>query len=58
MISLHRGIKHICRYCLQDLGTKKVLKRLIKHCFQINGKQRIIIPKEASMSISEIMKEK
>ena len=41
--TLHRRRrKHFCRYCLQAFNTEKILKRLIKNCFKINGKQRII----------------
>ena len=45
--SLHRGRKHFCRYCLHAFITKEILKRHIKDCFKINGKQRIIMPKKA-----------
>ena len=43
--TLHLGKKHFCRYCLQASGTEKVLKRQVKDCFKINGKQRIKILK-------------
>ena len=44
--SLHRGRKHFCRYCLQAFSTEEILlKRHIKNCFKINGKRRIIMPK-------------
>ena len=38
--------KHFCRYCLQAFSTEEILKRHIKDCFKINGKQRIIMPKK------------
>ena len=44
--TLHRGRKHFCRYCLHAFSTEEILKRRIKDCFKINGKQRIIIPKK------------
>ena len=44
--TLHRGTKHFCRYCLQSFSTEEILKRHIKDCFKINGKQRIIMPKK------------
>ena len=44
--TLHRGRKHFCRYCLQAFSTEEILKRHIKDCFEINGKQRIIMPKK------------
>ena len=43
--TLHRGRKYFCRYCLQAFSTEKMLKPHIKDCFNINGKQRIIMPK-------------
>ena len=42
----HRGKNYFCRYCLQALSTEEMLKRHIKNCFKINGKQRIIMPKK------------
>ena len=38
--------KHFCRYCLHTFVTEEILKRHIKDCFKINGKQRIIMPKK------------
>ena len=38
--------KHFCCYCLQASITEEILKRHIKDCFEINGKQRIIMPKK------------
>ena len=43
---LHHGRKHFLCYCLQAFSIKKILKRHIKDCFKINGKQRIIMPKK------------
>ena len=36
-----RGRKIFCRHCLQAFSAKEILKRRIKDCFKINGKQRI-----------------
>ena len=41
------GRTHFCRYCLQAFSTDEILKRHIKVCFKINGKQRIIMPKKS-----------
>ena len=43
---LHHGRKHFCRYCLQAFSTEEILKRHIKACFKINGKQRIVMPEK------------
>ena len=43
---LHRRKKHFCRYCLQAFTTEEMLKRHIKDCFKVNGKQRIAMPKK------------
>ena len=56
--SLHRGRKHFCRYCLEAFSTEEILKSRIKDCFKINGKQRIIMPKEGNLLNLKIMKEK
>ena len=42
--TIHRGRKHFCCYCLEAFSTEEILKRHIKDCFKINGKQRIIMP--------------
>ena len=39
------GRKHFC-HCLQAFGRVEILKRQIKDCFKINGKQRIQMPKK------------
>ena len=44
---LHRERKHICRYCLHVFITEDILKRHIKDCFKINGKQTIKMPKKS-----------
>ena len=41
----HRGKKHFHHYCLQAFSAEEILKSHIKDCFKINGKQRIIMPK-------------
>ena len=30
---------HFCRCCLQDFSTEELLKRHIKTCIKINGKE-------------------
>ena len=42
--SLYRRRKHFCRYCLHAFITEEILKRHIKDCFKINGKQTIKMP--------------
>ena len=44
--SLNRRRKYFCWYCLHAFITEEILKRHIKDCFKINGKQRIKIPKK------------
>ena len=44
--ALHRGKNIFCHYCLQAFSTEEILKRHIKDCFKINGKQRIIMPRK------------
>ena len=44
--TLHCGRKHFCHYCLQAFSTEEILKRHIKDCFKINGKQIVIMPKK------------
>ena len=44
--TLHRRRKHFCRFWLQDFSTKEILKRRIKNCFKINGKQIILMLNE------------
>ena len=38
-------------YCLQAFSTKEILKRDIKDCFKINGKQKIIMPKKNILAV-------
>ena len=38
--------KYFCRYPLQALSAEEILKRYIKDCFKINGKQRSNFPKK------------
>ena len=56
--TLHRGRKHFCYYCLQAFSTKKILKRHIKACFKINGKQRIKMAKKGEYVRFEIFERK
>ena len=44
--SLHRGRKHFCCYSLHAFITEETLKRHIKDCFKINGKQTIKMSKK------------
>ena len=47
MIIVYIAEKNIfCRYYLQAFSTEEILKRHIKGCFKINGKQKIIMPKK------------
>ena len=50
--NLHRGRKHFYHYCLKNLSTKEILKRHIKCCVKINGKQRFLIYKKGKYSKS------
>ena len=43
---LHCGRNHFCRYCLHAFITEEILKRHIKDCLEINGKQTNKIPKK------------
>ena len=43
--SLHHGRKEFCCYCLHACISEEILKRYIKDCFKINGKQKIKISK-------------
>ena len=49
--SLHRGRKHFCCYCLHAFITGEILKRHIKDCFKINGKQKVKMPKKGEYVI-------
>ena len=42
----HHRKTYFYRYCLQTFREKEILKRHIKDCFKINGKQKIIMPKK------------
>ena len=44
--AFHRKRKHFCRYYLQVLRAAEKLKRHVKDCFKINGKQTIKMPKK------------
>ena len=44
--ALHRGRKQFCSYCLQAFSTEEIIKHYIKDYFEINDKQRIIMPKK------------
>ena len=44
--TLHRGRKHFYSYCLQAFSTEEILKRQIKDCLKINGKQIIVMHKK------------
>ena len=56
--TLYHEKEHFCRYCLQAFSTHEILKRHIKDCFEINGKQRITMAEKVNMLNSEIVKEK
>ena len=55
---LHRGRKHFCCYCLHAFITEKILKRHIKDCFKIYGKQTIKMPKKGEYAKFKNFKEK
>ena len=44
--TLRHGKKHFCHYCLQAFSTEEILKRHVKDCFKVSGKQIIILPKK------------
>ena len=44
--TLHRGRKHLIRYCSQAFSTAKILKSHFNDCFKINGKQMIKMAKK------------
>ena len=44
--AFHCKRKHFCRYYLQVLRAAEKLKRHVKDCFKINGKQTIKMPKK------------
>ena len=51
-------LKILTRYFLQAFSTEEILKRRIKYCFKIYGKQIIMISKIwGNMFNSKIMKE-
>ena len=56
--TLYHEKEHFCCYCLQAFSTQEILKRHIKDCFKINGKQRITMAEKMNMLNSKIMKEK
>ena len=45
-LTLHRGRKHFCCYCLQAFSTEERLKRYIRDCFKTNDRQRIVMLKK------------
>ena len=58
VIILQIVVKNIFRrYCSQAFNTEEILKCHIKGCFKINGKERVIMPQNANMLISKIMRE-
>ena len=44
--SLHRGKKLFCCYCLEAFSPEEILKRHIRDCLKINGKQGVIMPEK------------
>ena len=56
--SLHHGKKHFCRYFLHALIKEEILKRHIKDCFKINGKQTIKLCKKGEYVKFKNFKEK
>ena len=45
-LTLHRGRKHFCCYCLQAFSTEERLKRYIRDCFKTDYRQRIVMLKK------------
>ena len=56
--SLHRGRKHLYRYCLHAFIKEEILKRHIKDCFKINGDKELSCLRKVNMFNSKILKEK
>ena len=56
-LSLHRGRKYFCHYCLHAFITEEIFKGHIKDSFKINGKQKIKMPKKMNIITSKILKE-
>ena len=56
-LSLNRGRKYFCHYCLYAFITEEIFKRHIKDSFKINGKQKIKMPKKMNIITSKILKE-
>ena len=56
--SLHRKRKYFCCYYLYASIIEEILRRHIKDCFKINGKQTIKMPKKGELLNSNILKEK
>ena len=56
--TLHHEGKHFWCYCLQAFSTEEMLKCHINDCFEINGKQRIKVPKEDGYVIFKHFKRK
>ena len=54
----HYIVEEDCRYCFHAFITEETLKRPIKDCFKIKGKQRIIMPKKVNMLNSKTLKER
>ena len=44
-LTLHRGRKHFCHYCLKTFRTAEKLNYHIKDCFKFNDKQIVKMPK-------------
>ena len=57
-LTLHRGRKHFCCYCLQAFSTEERLKRYIRDCFKTDYRQRIVMLKKGNMLNSKILNEK
>ena len=44
--TVDHGRKHFCCFYLRAFSTEEILKRHIKDCFKINGKQKVILAKK------------
>ena len=52
----HHSLHHEKKTFLQVISRKEISNRLIKDCFEMNGKQRLIMPKKASTLNSKVKK--
>ena len=56
--TLHHGIKHFGRYCLQVFQTTEIWKAHADDCFKVNDEKWLRSLKSVNMLDSKIMKGK